>query len=178
VTARTGWCFLSASLTLGCGGVTRDDVENPGPPHEGWSLYELTIERVADNCEPPLVEGEMGKAVVVVRSPLANIPLYEVARSNSLEPGRTDVRFDEPQSFDVPIEPQPDCGSASRHIEISVPLANAERIDVVYEHGRSGTAMCPPNLGMHMDCSSRRIFHFSWLHACQDDGNVTECLEP
>jgi hypothetical protein len=175
--ARMGWCFLSASLSFGCGGATRETVEDPGPPREGWGLYELTIERVTDDCEPPLVEGKMEPVVVVVRSPLANIPVYEVANT-SIEPARTDVRFDAPHSFDTPLAPQLDCSFTNRHTEMSVPLANADRIDVVYERSLSGTATCPPNFGGDKDCTSHRIFHFRWLRACQDAGDVTECLEP
>jgi hypothetical protein len=176
VTARMGWCSLLASLTFGCGGATRETVEDPGPPHEGWGLYELTIERVSDDCNPPLVEGWIGRVMVVVRSPIANIPLYETA-NGSLAPARTDVSFDEPQSFDVPLAAQPDCSFTNRHIEISVPLANADKLDVAYEQSLSGTATCPPNFGGGRDCSSRRIFHFRWLNACQS-GDVTECVEP
>lgn len=172
-----GWCLLSVSLMLGCGGATRDEVDDPGPPHEGWGLYELTIERVRDDCEPPLVRGMIGQVVVVVEGPHANIPVYEVAPDGAFDPARSDISLEEPYSFDIPIGLPADCGDASWHIGISVPMANAERIDVAYQRVLAGVSACRPE-GEAQDCTSERIFHFRWLHACQDNGDVTECLEP
>ena len=178
MTARMGWCLLAASLPLGCGGATREVVEDPGPPHAGQGLYELDIERVSDDCQPPLLTGEVGPVVVIVTADgaAANVPLYEVADA-LIGPARTDVSFEEPQSFDVPVAAQPDCSFTNLHIEISVPLANAERIDVAYERTLSGTATCPSQFGGMRDCSSHRVFHFRWLRACAADRDITECAE-
>jgi len=169
-----GWCFVWACLAMSCGGATRETVEVPGPPHEGHGLYELSIERVRDDCKPPLVQGPIGSVVVVVAGNAANIPLYELA-DMSVGPARSDVHFDEPLSFDVPIGVPAGC-AASEHIEISVPLANAEQIDVRYQRVLAGVSACPPDTEVE-DCTSERIFHFRWLRACQD-GNITECLKP
>lgn len=176
MTARMGCCVLAASVVVSCGGATRETVEQPGPPHEGKGLYELSIERVRDDCKPPLVQGTIGPVVVVVRSPLAIVPLYEVAPSASSGPARTDVSFEEAQSFVVPIGTPGEC-SASMQIDVSVPIANADRIDVAHQRVLAGVSACPPD-GDGQDCTSERVFHFRWLRACQETGGIEECLEP
>lgn len=177
MTARLGWCcFVSATLAAGCGGATRKEVELPGPPHEGYGLYELSIERVRDDCKPPLVDGTIGPVVVVVRSPSANIPLYEVTPSAPFAPARSDVSFEKAISYVAPIGTLTEC-DASMQIDVSVPIANAERIDVRYQRTLVEVSACPPD-GQAEDCSSERIFHFRWLHACQESRDLTECVEP
>ena len=175
MTARLGRCLLLSSLALGCGGTTRQTIDGPGPPREGFGLYELTIERVSDDCKPALRVGKVGSVIVVVNGDAANVPFYDSV-DPSIGPGRSDVVFDELLSIDIPIGVPPECGPASWHVEISVTTADSERIDVSYERVLAGITACSA-VEEERDCTSERIFHFRWLHACKS-GDVTECTQP
>ncbi len=160
------WLSLSLSVAWGCGGAT--SVDSEAPPHQGPGIYDLTIERVADDCLPPLVEGAMGPTLVVVGNEAdrgANVPLFD---AGDLEVARQDVSFDRTRSFDVPAG-LPGC-EASRHFELAVSVANSERIEVAFTQALSGFSACPSSV--QQDCTSKRLFHFRWLKECLTGGST------
>jgi hypothetical protein len=165
----------TASLTWGCGGATQED---PGAVHEGKGVYTLSIERKSDDCQPPLPDGYMGMVVVFVatgggadgKARGANVPLG--GTEQGFDAARSDVRLDEPLTFSSAASPA--CAEVTQ--TTLAPLqANGAHIDLEWTLSRS--APCgegaPP---ASASCTSDRVLHFQWLHACSpDDHSLDPC---
>jgi hypothetical protein len=172
--------------TCGCSGEsTRDSgpLSDPGPVHEGKGLYDLTIERVSDDCTPQLVSGKIGPVVVVVRTNggpegtlgAANIPIYFDQHDPAATASRSDISFDEPLVFELPIHVVPECAELSQHWAMTTLNADGASIDVEWFWTLTGVDTCPAGYRFPSDCTSQRVFHFRWLRTCEPDDGTLDC---
>ena len=138
-----------------------------------WAFTTRGLKRVSDDCDPLMFSGEIGPAVVVVgleqgRAGGANIPLGDKpvpASSPWSASGRADISFDRTLTDDTVLA-APGC-SASVHSDASTVNATSQSIDVEYTLALTGLGNCSGDSGEPAhDCTSDRIFHFEWLHAC------------